>query len=61
VYYNNILLQLSTRWTDISLKKIPVLWDVALYQWGKEFDVSKDSSVFIFRVTKNKKGSCAGS
>jgi hypothetical protein len=46
---------------DISLKKIPVVWDVALYHWGKEFDVSKDSSVFIFRVTKSKKSSCARS
>jgi hypothetical protein len=50
-----------TRWSDISLKKIPVLWDVALYQWGEEFDVSKDSSVFIFRVPKSKKSSCARS
>jgi hypothetical protein len=45
----------------MSLKKIPVLWDVALYQWDKVFNVSKDSSVFIFRVTKPKKSSCARS
>jgi hypothetical protein len=61
VYYNNISLQISTRWTDISLKKIPVLWDVALCQWDKEFDASEDNSVFIFRVTKSKKSSYARS
>jgi hypothetical protein len=43
--------------TDILLKKIPVLWDAALYHWGNEVDDSEDSSVFIFRVTKSKKGS----
>jgi hypothetical protein len=54
VYYDNIMMQVSKRWTDTSLEKVPVLWDVALYQWGKEFDVSEDCSVFIFRVTKTK-------
>jgi len=45
----------------IFLKKIPVLWDVALCQWDKEFDISEDSIVFIFRVIKPKKSSCARS